>query len=98
MTQTPETRRHRDGMIDFDFYRAQVTAARQEMLQNAFKLRASVGFLLFTLAFIVCVTVIASTPKYWATAVRKHLHHSQLQPVTQIADRRSLAEKGAYHG
>jgi hypothetical protein len=68
------------------------------MLRNAFKLRAAVGFLLFTLAFIVCVTVIASTPKYWATAVRKHLHHSQLQSGQEITDRRSPLEMGAYHG
>ena len=49
MTQFPETRRHRDGSIDFDFYRTQAVAARGEMLRNAFKLKATFGFTLITL-------------------------------------------------
>ena len=61
-----ETRRHRDGSIDFDFYRVQAAAARGEMLRNAFKLKAAFGFTLITLIMIVCVTIAASASKHWA--------------------------------
>ncbi len=66
MTQFPETHRRRDGSIDFDFYRAQAVAERGEMLRNAFKLKGAFGFTLITLTLIVCVTIVASAPKYWA--------------------------------
>ena len=66
MTQFPETRRHSDGSIDFDFYRAQAVAARGEMLRNAFKLKATFGFTLITLILILCVTIVAFAPNYWA--------------------------------
>jgi hypothetical protein len=66
MTQYPETRRHLDGSINFDFYRAQAVAARGGMLRDAFKLKATFGFALITLALIVCVTIAASMPKHWA--------------------------------
>ena len=58
--QFHEIRRLDDGTIDFDFYRAQVMAARGEAMRDAFKLKAAFGFVLITLTLIVCVTIVAS--------------------------------------
>ena len=54
-----------DGPIDFDFYRAQVSASRREALQNAYKLKAAFGFMMITMTLIVCVTIVASSPMHW---------------------------------
>jgi hypothetical protein len=58
-------RRHRDGTIDFDFYRVQATAMRRQAMRDAFKLKATFNFVLVMLTTIVAVTIAASTPKNW---------------------------------
>jgi len=65
MIQSHEIRRHRDGSIDFDFYRAQATVLRSQAMRDGFKLKATFRFTLITLAMIVGVTIAASTSAHW---------------------------------
>jgi hypothetical protein len=58
-------RRHRDGSIDFDFYRAQAIALRKQAIYDALKLKAMLNFALIMLALIVAVTFAASTTNNW---------------------------------
>jgi len=39
--QSHDIRRHRDGAIDFDFYRAQAAALRSQAMREAFKFKAT---------------------------------------------------------
>ena len=65
--QPYEIRRLDDGLIDFNFYRTQALGERREALRNAFKLKATFGFVLTTLTLIVCATIVASSPTHWTS-------------------------------
>jgi hypothetical protein len=60
-----EIRRHDDGPIDFDFYRAQARSLRAQAMRDAFTLKATFNFTLIVLCLIVGVTFIAATPAHW---------------------------------
>jgi hypothetical protein len=63
--QSHDIRRHRDGAIDFDFYRAQAAALRSQAMREAFKFKATFKFVLITLALIMGGNVAASAPTNW---------------------------------
>ena len=63
--QSHDIRRHRDGTIDFDFYRAQAAALRSQAMREAFKFKVTFKFVLTTLALVVGGTVAASAPANW---------------------------------
>lgn len=64
MTQTQDIRRHRDGSIDFDFYRARATALRAQAMRDAFKPKAFLGFTLITAAMVAAVVIAAFAPAH----------------------------------
>jgi hypothetical protein len=61
MTPTDPVRRHHDGSIDFDFYRAGATALRRQAMQDGKVLRKMSGAMLTFACVIGVVTLIAST-------------------------------------
>jgi anti-sigma factor RsiW len=61
MTTTDTVRRHPDGSIDFDFYRASATALRRQAMQDGKVLRKMSGAMLTLACVIGVVTLIAST-------------------------------------
>ena len=63
--QSHDIRRHRDGTIDFDFYRAQAVALRSQAMREAFKFKATFKFVLITLALVMGGNVAASAPANW---------------------------------
>ena len=66
MTQSHEIRRHRDDSVDFDFYRNQATALRSQAMRDVFKLKATFGFTLITVAVLALVAIAAFVPAHWA--------------------------------
>ncbi len=65
MTLTHEIHYHRDGSIDFDFYRARAIVMRAHAMRDAFKLKAAFRYTLMTLTLIVGATIAASAPAHW---------------------------------
>jgi hypothetical protein len=63
--QSHEIHYHRDGSIDFDFYRTQATALRAQALRDGLKLRLALRFTLVTLTLLVGATLVASAPAQW---------------------------------
>ena len=69
MTQSHEFRRHVDGSIDFDFYRAHAAAIRLQTFRDAFLFKSTSNYTLtplITLILIAGVTIAASVPARWA--------------------------------
>ena len=64
MTQSQEIRRHRDGSIDFDFYRARAVALRSQAMREAFELKSTLKFVLVTAVAITAVTVVAAPARF----------------------------------
>jgi len=62
MIHTHEIRQHRDGSIDFDFYRTQAIAMRAHAMRDAFVLKATSKFVLVMAVALGLVTVLASAP------------------------------------
>ena len=60
--QPHDIRRHGDGTIDFDFYRAQAAALRSQAMREAFKFKATFKFVLMTFALAGGVAVAAFAP------------------------------------
>jgi hypothetical protein len=65
MIQSHEIRHHRDGSIDFDFYRTKATALRAQAMRDGLKLKTAFRFTLITLTLIIGATFAASAPAHW---------------------------------
>ena len=59
MTQAHEVRRHADGSIDFDFYRARARALRMQAIRDVTTVKATDTLTLVTAAAAVTVAVAA---------------------------------------
>ena len=66
MIQSQDIRRHRDGCIDFDAYRAQANALRGCAMRDALTFKAMLGLTLVTAALLAAGTFAASVPAHWA--------------------------------
>jgi hypothetical protein len=64
MTEFHDVRRHRDGSINFDFYRKRAATLRAEMLREGLHLSAGVRSIVLTAASIV-VSIAAAVPLRW---------------------------------
>jgi hypothetical protein len=62
MTEAYENRRHADGSIDFDFYRARSRALRSQAMRDALQLTAAAKVALISAAAVVTAAAIAVTP------------------------------------
>jgi hypothetical protein len=62
MTTTDTVRRHPDGSIDFDFYRAGATALRRQAMEDAFKLKSAARLMALSAAALAVATLIAWAP------------------------------------
>lgn len=62
MTQTHTVRRHPDGSIDFDFYRANAIALRRQTLRDFVTLKIAGASVLATIATLALVVFIAASP------------------------------------
>jgi hypothetical protein len=61
MTEAQDIRRHPDGSIDIDFYRAGTTALRRQAMRDAWKLRRATAAVLVTLGVVAVAGTITST-------------------------------------
>ena len=57
---TDEFRRHPDGSIDFDFYRARATTLRRQAMRDAFTLRTGSAGALVMAGALGCAVVVPS--------------------------------------
>ena len=66
MVQPHDIRRHGDGSIDFNFYRARAAALRAQAMRDAFRFEATWNFALTTVTTLITGAIIAaSASAYW---------------------------------
>jgi hypothetical protein len=62
MNPTQSIRRHRDGSIDFDFYRTRATALRGQAIRDSVKLKfACIGLSMIVVVFPLILAVAAAS-------------------------------------
>ena len=69
MTQTDTVRRHPNGSIDFDFYRAGATALRRQAMRDGATLRKALAGALVTMSVLGLVIGFAAPPRQASHAV-----------------------------